>query len=296
MQTDDPDSRAGHPAVGPLLLLLTAVLWSTSGVIVKSIDWNPMAIAGMRSAFAIPVMLLFTGRPRLTFSPAQIAGAIAYAATMVFFVLATRMTSAANAIFLQYTAPIYVAIVGHWWLKESALRSDWVTIPIAVAGIGLFFVDRLSASGFWGNICALLSGAAFAGVALCLRRERSGSPATAVLLGNVLAALVSLPFIVRGPFPTHQLPALIFLGMVQIGLPYGLYTIAIKRVTALEATLIPLLEPILNPIWVMLALGETPGKWARLGGAIVLLCVLFRGTLMVRAKTASRAPAEQTQV
>ena len=284
MPTDHPETPAGHPATGPLLLLLTAVLWSTSGVLVKSIDWHPMAIAGARSAIAIPVILLFTGRPRLTFSPTQIAGALGYAGTMVFFVLATRMTSAANAIFLQYTAPIYVAIAGHWWLREPALRSDWITIPVAVAGIGLFFVDRLSASGWWGNVAALLSGICFATTVLCLRRERSSSPANVILFGNFLAVLIASPFIVRNPFPMQEWPAMLFLGALQIGLPYGLYSVAIKRVTALEATLIPLLEPVLNPIWVMLALHETPGPWARVGGAIVLLCVLFRGTLMVWAK------------
>src|SRR4051812_13779668 len=126
MPTDEPPSRAAHPAAGPVLLIAAAVLWSFSGVLVKSMTWHPMAIAGTRSAIAIPVMLLFTGKPRFTFSPAQVGGALAYAGTMVFFILATTMTSAANAIFLQYTAPIYVAVAGHWWLRESNLRSDWI--------------------------------------------------------------------------------------------------------------------------------------------------------------------------
>jgi drug/metabolite transporter (DMT)-like permease len=283
MPTDELPSRAAHPAAGPVLLIAAAVLWSFSGVLVKSMTWHPMAIAGTRSAIAIPMMLLFTGKPRFTFSPAQLGGALAYAGTMVFFILATTMTSAANAIFLQYTAPIYVAVAGHWWLRESNLRSDWITIPVAVGGIGLFFMDRLSVSGLWGNIIALLSGLCFAGTALCLRRERASSPATVILLGNMLATLVSLPFILKGPPPMRELPALFVLGLVQLGLGYGIYSVAIKRVTALEATVIPLLEPVLNPIWVMLAIGETPGPWARLGGAIVLLSVLFRGTLMLRA-------------
>jgi drug/metabolite transporter (DMT)-like permease len=294
MSNDQLPSRSGHPAVGPLLLMAAALLWSSSGVLVKSMAWHPMAIAGARSAIAIPVILLFTGKPRLTFSPAQLGGAVAYAGTMVFFISATRMTSAANAIFLQYTAPIYVAVIGHWWLREPTLRSDWITIPVAVAGIALFFIDRLTVSGLWGNILALLSGLCFAGTALCLRREKAASPATAILLGNILAAIICLPFMLRRPFPTGELPGLLFLGLVQLGLGYGLYSVAIKRVTALEATLIPLLEPVLNPIWVMLALGETPGPWARLGGAIVLLSVLYRGTLMLRARSGNgsdRLPA-----
>lgn len=276
------EAHRHHPAVGPLLLIAAAVIWSFSGVLVKAMEWHPMAIAGARSAIAIPVILLFSGKPRFTFSPAQLGGALAYAGTMIFFILATRMTSAANAIFLQYTAPIYVAIVGHWWLREPALRSDWFTIPIAIGGIGLFFIERLSASGLWGNVFGLISGLCFASTVLCLRRERASSPATVILMGNILATLVALPALLTNPLPMRDLPPLLVLGLLQLGLGYGIYSVAIKRVTALEATIIPLLEPVLNPIWVMLAIGETPGKWARIGGAIVLLSVLIRGTLMLR--------------
>lgn len=283
------DEPASHPATGPILLVVTAVLWSLSGVLVKSTECNPLAISGVRSAFAIPVMLLFTGWPRVTFSPGQIGAAIAYSGTAIFFVLATRMTSAANAIFLQYTAPIYVAGVSHWWLKERGLRSDWLTIPVALTGIALFFLDELSVSGWWGNIFGLLSGVSFAVMAICLRTERAASPATALLMGNVLTALVAAPVIVSAPFPWSDLPTLLLLGTVQLGLSYGLYSIAIKRVTALEATLLPLLEPVLNPVWVMLALGEEPSPWALVGGSIVLLAVMFRGAVMVLSRTRAGA-------
>src|SRR6476661_3186065 len=130
----------------PVLLLSAALCWSLGGVLIKSIDWPPMAIAGGRSAIAIPVMLLCIGRPKLTFSPAQIGGATGYALTVVLFVFATRMTTAANAIFLQYTAPIYVALIGRWYLNERATPIDWLVIVTALAGIALFFVDRLTAS------------------------------------------------------------------------------------------------------------------------------------------------------
>src|ERR1051325_1799292 len=133
--------------LSPLLLLLAALCWSLGGVLIKSIDWPPMAIAGGRSAIAIPVMLLCIGRPRFTFSPAQIGGAIGYALTVALFVFATRMTTAANAIFLQYTAPIYVALLGRWYLGERALRIDWLVIAVALCGIALFFFDRLTISG-----------------------------------------------------------------------------------------------------------------------------------------------------
>lgn len=268
----------------PILLLLAALLWSLGGVLIKSIDWHPMAIAAGRSAIAVPVMLAFVGKPQFTFSPAQLGGAIAYAATVALFVFATRMTTAANAIFLQYTAPIYVAIIGRWYLGERALRIDWIVIVTALAGIALFFVDRLSASGFWGNIIALGSGFSFAGMALFLRKEKAASPATSIILGNIIVAVIGLPFMLQSQMGPGSAWRLAVLGVLQLGLPYVLYAAAIKHVTALEASLIPLLEPILNPTWVMLALGERPGQWAIVGGALVVAAVLARGAMMIRAR------------
>lgn len=124
--------------VAPLLLLIAALCWSLGGVLIKSIDGPPMAIAAGRSAIAIPVMLACIGWPRFSFSRAQIGGAIGYAATVVIFVFATRMTTAANAIFLQYTAPIYVAIIGRWYLDERASRIDWLVIAVASSGSPFF--------------------------------------------------------------------------------------------------------------------------------------------------------------
>lgn len=268
----------------PLLLLSAALCWSLGGLLIKSIDWPPMAIAGGRSGIAIPVMLLCIGRPRFTFSPAQIGGAIGYALTVALFVFATRMTTAANAIFLQYTAPIYVALIGRWYLGERALPIDWLVIGVALCGIALFFFDRLTISGFWGNIVALASGVAFASVALFLRKEKAGSPVASIILGNAIVALAGIPFMFQHSLGAGSWWRLILLGAVQLGLPYVFYGTAIKYVTALEATLIPLLEPVLNPLWVMLALGERPGPWAIFGGTLVLGAVLARGALMALAK------------
>ena len=278
--------------VPPLLLLGAALCWSLGGVLIKSIEWPPMAIAGGRSAIAIPIILLCAGRPRFTFSKAQIGGAIGYAGTVILFVFATRMTTAANAIFLQYTAPIYVALIGRWYLHERASRIDWLVTAVALFGIALFFMDRLTVAGWWGNILALVSGLAFAAVALFLRKEKAGSPVAAIVLGNVIVALAGAPFIFQAPsLGGDGLWRLLLLGAVQLGLPYVFYATAIKQVTALEATLIPLLEPVLNPLWVMLALGEQPGQWAIVGALLVLGAVLGRGLLMVRAKRAAPAPA-----
>ncbi len=265
----------------PILLLLAALCWSLGGVLIKSITLSPMAVAGARSLIAIPLMIACIGRPRFTFSVPQIGGAIGYALTVVLFVFATRMTTAANAIFLQYTAPIYVALIGRWYLGERALKIDWLVIAVALSGIALFFMDRLSVAGFWGNIVALASGVAFASVAIFLRKEKNASPASTIILGNGIVALAGIPFMFHASLGQGDWWRLLLLGTVQLGLPYVLYAVAIKEVTALEATLIPLLEPVLNPLWVMLALGERPGEWAIVGAALVLGAVLTRGALMV---------------
>jgi drug/metabolite transporter (DMT)-like permease len=275
-----------HRFFAPGLLLVTALLWSLGGVLIKSIEWNILAIAGMRSAIAALVILACIRRPSVTFSPVQIGGALAYTATVILFVAATRLTTAANAIFLQYTAPIYVAALGHWWLGERALRVDWLVMAIALGGIALFFMDQLTVTGMWGNVIALASGLAFAMMVVLLRKEKSRSPVASVLLGNIFTAIITIPFMFGSLPAVQSWKALALLGVVQLGFSYVLYTIAIKRVTALEATLIPLIEPILNPLWVMLALNERPGPWATLGAALVLGAVLLRSVLMLKTAPA----------
>src|SRR5204863_401036 len=197
----------------------------------------------------------------------------------------TRMPTAANAIFLQYTAPIYVAIIGRWYLGERPLPIDWWVIAVALGGIALFFLDRLTTSGFWGNIVALASALAFASLVVFLRKERTGSPINSVILGNIIVGIAGAPFLLRAPLlQPRALWLVLVLGVLQLGLSYALYAEAIKHVTALEAMLIPMIEPVLNPVWVMLALGERPGPWAIVGGALVLGAVLVRAIVMVRRR------------
>ncbi len=259
------------------LLLFAAVLWSLGGLLIKSVHWNPPAIAGARSAIAAVLIALVVRRPHFHWSGAQIGAALAYAATVILFVLANRLTTAANAILLQYTAPIYVALLSHWFLRERTHWIDWVTIAAAFAGMGLFFLDSLSPAGFWGNTAAIASGVTFAWLVLLMRRQKAGSTIESVLLGNILTAVLCSPFYFSH-FPTawSDWSALLVLGFFQLGLSYLCYSIAVKFVTAIEAILIPVVEPILNPVWVLLFLGEKPGAWAMVGGAVVLGAVTVR--------------------
>jgi len=259
-----------------LFLIIAAVLWSSGGLLIKLVEWNPVAIAGTRSAIAALVILAFRRRMRLNWSPAQLGGAVCYAATVILFVMATKWTTAANAILLQYTAPIYVALLSYWFLRERITQRDLIAIVAAFGGMILFFLDDLSGGGIAGNIIAILSGIAFAGTALFLRKQKDGSPIESVFLGNIVAFLIGIPFMLQAvPNATSWL-GLILLGVFQLGCSYILYAEAMKHVTALEGILIPVIEPVLNPIWVFLLLKEKPGGWAVLGGTIVLVSITSR--------------------
>ena len=257
-------------------LLMAALSWSLGGLLIKSVDWNPLAISGMRSAIASLVILIYLRRPRFTWSAAQIGGALFYAATVILFVAANRMTTAANAILLQYGAPVYVALWGRRLLGERTARSDWLAVAAVLGGMTLFFMDELEAGSMAGNIVAVGSGLAFAMLILFLRKQKDASPLESCLLGNIFAAGIGFPFMLQSVPGPGSWAGLIILGTVQVGLAYILYTIAIKGVTALEASLIPVIEPILNPLWVFLALGEVPGNWALVGGAVILTTMLVR--------------------
>jgi drug/metabolite transporter (DMT)-like permease len=277
------ETRASHlRALG--LLTATAVLWSFGGVLIKSVPWNPLAIAGVRSLIALPVLLAAARRNPLPRSGDEAWGAAAYALTVISFVSATKLTTAANAILLQYTAPVWVVLFGRLLLGERVKRFDLAAIAVTFCGMGLFFMDRLSLSGAGGNALAILSGLAFALLAVFLRRQKNASPVSSVLLGNLLTAAIGLPF-AGPPWPDAAgWAALLLLGVFQIGLSYVLYTAAIRHVPALEAILILFVEPVLNPVWVFLVLGETPGPWAFAGGAVVIGAVLARSVLALRAQ------------
>ena len=265
-----------------ILLLLAAFFWSLGGTLIKWVHWHPMAIAGMRSAIAAVLIRAVFRKMSFSWDFDQVGGALAYACTVISYVVANKMTSAANVILLQYTAPIHAALFGAWFLNERASRLDWATILVALLGMALFFFDRLTPAGYWGNIVALGSGLSFGWLALFLRRQKSGSPMESVFLGNVLAALIGLPFLF-GSFPdTPGWIGLTVLGVVQLGLPYILFTLAIRHVTAVEALLVPMIEPVLNPLWAFLFLGEIPGRFALLGGLVILGSVIGRGLVRSR--------------
>jgi drug/metabolite transporter (DMT)-like permease len=274
-----------------ILLVITAVLWSSGGLLIKAIDWHPLAIAGMRSAIAALVIWLAFRNEKINYSAPQLMGAAAYAGTVILFVSATKLTTAANAILIQYSAPVFVALLATWFLNEKPRSADWLTIGVVFGGLLLFFQDKMSTGGLLGNLLALASGFTMAVMIVSMRKQKDGSPFGSVLLGNGATVLFGLPFMLgSGPDLTGWI-ALGFLGVFQLGLSYVLYSVAIKHVTALEAIIITTIEPILNPVWVFLFLGEQPGPWSLVGGLVILIAILARYILPSLKGPADAPPA-----
>jgi drug/metabolite transporter (DMT)-like permease len=256
-----------------IMQLSAAILWSSGGLLVKLVDLNPIAIAGIRSFIAIFVIFPFLKKREFKLTWNKALGAISYTSMVFLYVSSIKATTAANAILLQYTAPIYIAIFGGWLLNEKAKLREWITILFVVGGMVLFFMDDMAGGSAKGNILAVLSGVALGFNTMFMRREKDGDPLENVLWGSLLTILVSIPFLFeKTPSPKGWI-GLIALGVFQIGLSYVLYARAIKNITALESTFISLIEPLLNPVLVFLTIGEAPGKLSIIGGVIVLASV-----------------------
>jgi len=258
-----------------IFLVLTAILWSVAGVIIKSVDWNPVAIASVRG-LAAALTIAFLARKSLDWTPpvrSQWVLAVCMAAISLCFVTATKLTTAANAILLQYTAPVWVALAAPLILRERTSGRDWFFIVIAFGGMALFFLDALSPEGFWGIMAGFMCGILFAGLAISLRYSKDHQRMKSIVLGNFLVASLGLIFC-RPPWPSAaEMMLVILAGVFQIGLAYYLFTLASSGVSSLEMVLVTALEPVLNPIWVLIFINEKPGFWALIGGSIVLITI-----------------------
>jgi drug/metabolite transporter (DMT)-like permease len=267
-----------------LVIALVAILWSSGGVLIKLVSWNPLALASIRSLIGAIFLLLVARGRRFNFSPLALAGALAYAATLITFVAATKLTTAANAILLQYTAPIYVALLGGWFLREHINWKDWLAISTVLTGMSFFFLGKLSLTGMSGNLLAISSGLFFAWLVLLLRKQKDANPLQSIIMGNILTFLIGLPFCQALQLTKGNIAGILALGIFQIAIPYLLYSIAIRHVRAFDAILVQTMEPILNPLWVWLIVAEVPGLWSIVGGLIVIVAILLHGFLSHRQK------------
>jgi drug/metabolite transporter (DMT)-like permease len=265
-----------------LFLILAAMLWSTAGVFVKALHWQPLSILAGRGLFTSAVFLLYMRRIPAKITRWTILAAGGSIATQFLFVTSTKLTTAANSIFLQYTAPIYVVLLAYWLLREKPSRTDWVAMVTIFLGLILFFGDQLSPDGFYGNLLAVLSGVTSAIMMVSFRAQKDATPEDSILIASLAIALFGFPSILKETQTITNWLSIAYLGIFQIGLAFIFFTKGIKHIPALEANLIGTLEPILNPVWVFLLLGEKMGRSALLGGLVVLVGVIISAVSSAR--------------
>jgi len=277
-----------------LLLLGANLFWSTSGVLIKAVHVGGPALAGWRALFA--TLVLVVARLLLRPAPGSLraalarpglwVGVLAFALNTVCIVSANKLTTAANAILLQYTAPLYVLLFGALWLKEPLRKADVLAVALSFLGLALLLSERLGGGAGLGNALALAAGFFFAVIILALRDEAQGDPLLVPLLGSALALVGLSPWWLRELPPAGEWPLVAALGLGQLGLGYICYALALREVRAATAVLAAAIEPVLNPLWVLAVTGERPGFRALMGGLIVL------GAVTLRAWWAAR-PVEQ---
>lgn len=286
---------------GRLLILLTAVLWSLSGVVLKSPAFEQLpaeargaALAGLRAAFATLVLLPLVRPRHVRWRPGLVPMTAAFAAMSGLFISAMLATTAAAAVFLQYTSTVWACLLGWLFLKERPGKPDAVALAFVIIGIAVIIAGDWGRDTMTGNVLALASGLCYAGVVVCLRSLRDEDPAWLTFLNHAVSAAVLLPWLLVRPVSltaTH-LSLIAFLGVVQMALPYIVFSVGVRTVPAREAALLLLIEPILNPLWVALAWGGPVPTETWVGGAVILSGLAVRFAVTGRSRPAAAAGDE----
>jgi drug/metabolite transporter (DMT)-like permease len=260
-------------------VLFAALLWSTGGLFIKATSLSAFELSFYRSLLAALTVAYFTRREGFGLNSIAVLTSVLYAALLLLFVIATKLTTAANAIFLQYTAPIYVLLLEPVFYKERFRLRDLLTVAVCLGGMSLFFIGKLRPEDVSGNLAALASGLCFAFYFLLLRhpRAKTVNRAASVIYGNLLVVLLTAPFglAALSRITVLDVGSVVFLGVFQIGVAYTFFTLGMARgVKSLDASIIGYIEPVLNPVWVFLVLGERPSGWALVGGSIIVAAVI----------------------
>ena len=262
---------------GTAMMLCASLCFSTGGLLMKLIPWNPLAINGARNLIACLVIggFLLATRHRLKFNATVLVGAISMAGVTTLFAIANKLTTAGNTIILQYTAPIWIVVLCFLLLGQKPDRTALISILIVFAGILCFFFEGLSTGKWLGDLLALLSGIFYAGVFM-LNSFEKGDALSSVFFGQLACGVVLSPLVLRETdFSAPVLLSVFLLGAVQVGLAYIFFTTGTKYTDPVTASIINALEPILNPVLVAVFYGEMLGPLSLVGAAIVLCGVLF---------------------
>ena len=273
-------------SLGVLAVLIGATVWSTGGLCIKLLPYDAFTILFYRSVFAALTFLAVFRRRALTLTPMVVLVGLEYTALATCFVVATKMTTAANAVLLQYTAPIYVFLLEPILFKFKLTRLNVITVVVCTLGMLLFFAEDLGGGSLKGNLIALLSGLMLAAMMLTQRYNKPENYDAGLFWGNIFIALICLPWYLQSATPTLEHWALFFiLGVIQIGLGYMLFNYGLKRTLAIESVLLAMMEPILNPLWVFIGYGEKPGLWTIVGGAVILGMLAVQVVMTERKRT-----------
>ncbi len=293
---------------GVFLICVASLFWSSAGIMIKVVDMPPLQIALGRSFIAglfLGGYILWNKRAwtRGILTAAAVRTALFYTATVTLFVLANKMTTSANAVFLQYTAPIYVILISYFFFREKVNMVEVATVGICLAGMMLFFIDEEKSTAFLGNIIGALSGIAFALLQISVKRAEKKAASTSeaeaaelkgvahLTLGNavtvaILLLVVSATFLAKAPdfwndlagttinLTAANIGGLLFLGIFQLGCGYLFFAKGAKHISSVEIAIYTLLEPVCNPVWTFLGTGEIPGTWAVIGALIILLAMV----------------------
>jgi len=264
-------------------VFLAALLWSSGGLFIKLVPYTPMQISFFRcSVAAVTFAVIFRGS-LLRLNKLSILNSFFYAATLIFYVIAMKTTTAANAIFLQSTAPIYVLIFEPILNKTNWEKANIITIAVCFGGMILFFIGGLEPGQLEGNIFALMSGIVFAALFLGLKKNEKKYQQSSIFIGNIIVAIICIPFLsTLQEIVFTDLWKVIYLGVFQIAIAYAFFSTGLKRVFAVEASIISMVEPVLNPVWVFLGYGEVPSVTAIIGGIIIITAITIRTIQMGR--------------
>lgn len=259
------------------MMVICASLWSIAGIFIKLLPWNPLVIAGFRSLIAACVVAVYMRAVHMKAvlnRSALLSGAF-LALTFLAFVTANKLTTSANAIVLQFTAPVFILLLS-WLVYKQRLRGvDIAVVVLTLGGISLFFFDRFTPGNLAGNLIAIGAGFCMAVMFLLTGRADESSRMSGILLGHLLTALVGVPlaFVFPTPVSVPAVLSILALGVVQLGIPYVLYGLAVKDCPPLACSLLGAIEPLLNPVWVFLFDGEAPGFFALIGGVVVIFSI-----------------------
>lgn len=281
-----------------LLMALCACLWSISGIFIKWISWSPFLIAGGRSLISAAVLGLFMAVSRIGIQVCRssLCAGISLGVSFLCFVSANKLTTAANAIVLQYTSPIFILIISALFLHQQIKKREAAVVCAAAAGICLFFLDQLSPGNIAGNFLGILAGffLSIMFVLIGLAGNNDSIRMSGILFAHIFTALIGIPVgaSFTASISTREICLILILGIFQLGIPYIFYAIAAKDCSPLACSLIGMLEPLLNPVWVFLLDGEAPGPFALAGAAIVIAAVACWCVIENRNQRISEFPAD----